>query len=345
MKKFIFMMIAVFAMAVSAMAQQNNYAGSSKFTDNWSVGINGGVQTNLHDWNAPQGATFGVELDKQITPLFGLTFEANGGVNNRMNWYCDANHFCNDVVFDQVSALVDGRFNLMNAFGGYKGSPRLFEIEALAGVGYGHGFASKSSGVAKTDALLAKTGLNLNFNVGKSKAWTLTVRPAVVWNVSQTGQFDSRFAIGQLTAGVVYHFKGSNKKHHLDLPIPVIVEKTVEKVVEKQVIVEKIVKVPSTATAAKVVNVDNCWTVSFAKGSSEITSDVKAIADAINKTNGSYRISGFTSPEGSENVNKALGLARANALKNALVNAGVDENRIEIDNSYESLRTATIKLK
>lgn len=343
MKKFIFMMIAVFAMAVSAMAQQTNYAGSSKFSDNWSVSVNGGVQTNLHDWNAPQGATFGVELSKQITPIFGLTFEANAGVNNRMNWYSGVSHLHNGTAFDQVSAFADGKFNLMNAFGGYKGTPRLFEIEALAGVGYGHGYASKTSGVAKTDALLAKTGLNLNFNVGKSKAWTITVRPAVVWNVSQTGQFDSRFAVGQLTAGVVYRFKCSNKKHHFALPVPVVIEKPVEKIVEK-VVYPTVVTTPKNTDAVSAV-VDNCWSVDFAQGSAEITSDITNIVDAIKSCNTNVVISGFTSPEGSEKVNKALGLARANALKKALVDAGVDATRIEINNSYEALRIATVKLK
>ena len=341
MKKFILMMVAVFAMAVSATAQQTNYAGSTKFTDNWSVGVNGGVQTNLHDWNAPQGAVFGITLNKQLTPLFGLTFEANGGVNNRMNWYASKGHwhYCNGTAIDQFSALALGRFNLVNAIWGYKGTPRLFEVEALAGVGYGHGYATETSGRPKTDALLAKAGLNFNFNLGKAKAWSVYVQPAVVYNTSVTGQFDCKYAVGQLTAGVVYHFKNSNKKHYEELPVPVIVEKPVEKIIET--VVEKTVVV--TDTVAKVAN--NAWNVSFAQGSSKITSDVTDIANAIKSSNGKYVISGFTSPEGSEKVNKSLGIARANALKEALVNAGVDAGQIEIDSAYESLRTATVKLK
>lgn len=342
MKKFIFMMVAVFAMAVSATAQQTNYAGSTKFTDNWSVGVNGGVQTNLHDWNAPQGAVFGITLNKQLTPLFGLTFEANGGVNNRMNWYAGQEHFHNGTIIDQFSVLADGRFNLVNAFWGYKGTPRLFEVEALAGVGYGHGYAIESCDYQKTNALLAKAGLNLNFNLGEKKAWTVYVQPAVEFNTSATGQFNCKYAVGQLTAGFVYHFKNSNKKHYEELPVPVIVEKPVEKIVEK--IVEKEVIVKDTVTVAA-KNTDSAWKVSFAQGSSKITSDVTEIANAIKNSNAKCVISGFTSPEGSEKVNKALGLARANALKDALVEAGVEADQIEIDNAYESLRTATVKLK
>ena len=341
MKKFIFLMIALFTMAV-ANAQQTNFAGSSKFTDNWSIGLNGGIQTNLHDWNTPNGAVFGLELNKQVTPLFGLTLEANAGVNNRMNWYSGATHFCNGTAFDQVNVLVDGRFNLMNAVWGYKGTPRAFEVETVTGVGYGHGFASSASGYPTTDVLLAKAGLNFNYNFGKQKQWTVKVTPAVLWNVSATGKFDSRFGVAQLTGGIVYHFKSSNQKHHFSLPEPEFIDKItiVEKPVEKVVTVDKIVKVVDDAA-----NVGTCWSVDFKQGSSEIAGDVKALADEINKTNGALKISGFTSPEGSERVNKALGEARAKALKDALVKAGVDAGRISIEQNYETLRTATVRVK
>lgn len=338
MKKFIFMMVAMLTFTVSATAQQKNFAGSSNFFDNWSIGANGGVQLNLNDWNAPQGAVFGLELNKQITPLFGLTFEGNAGVNNRRNWYSNASHIHCTKVIDQVNALVDGRFNLMNAIGGYKGSPRLFEVDVLAGVGYGRGYANRSDGFYNSNALLAKTGANFNFNLGKAKAWTISVRPAVIWNIATTGEFNSNYAVGQLTAAVVYHFKNSNHKHYASLPEPVIVEKKINNTIEKKVVVEKTV-------FRHAPNINNCWTVNFAQGSSEITSDVSIIAKEINKTKGVYKISGFASPEGTEEINKTLGIARANALKNALIKAGVDENRIEIDNSYESLRTANIILK
>ena len=78
MKKIITLMIALFAV-ISMDAQ--NYAGSSSFLDNWSIGVRGGVQTNLKEWNKPQGAIAGLELNKQLTPLFGLTIEGVTGFN------------------------------------------------------------------------------------------------------------------------------------------------------------------------------------------------------------------------------------------------------------------------
>ena len=336
-------MFVAIMMVITATAQQTNFVGSSKFTDNWSLGITSGVQTNLNSWNTPQGAVIGIELDKQITPLVGFTFGLNTGINNRMNWFKNGSHLHNGVLIDQMAGIVDVRFNAMNAFLGYKGKPRAFEVEGLVGVGYGHGFATESSRLPKSGAILGKTGVNFNFNVDKAKAWTLTFRPSVIWNTSGSNKFDSKFAVAQFTAGAVYHFINSNKKHYSELPIPLIVEKEVkpekekivERVIEKKVVVEKIV-----ARAANYY-----ISVSFEQGSSVITSDVAPLAAEINKTTDTYKISGFTSPEGSESVNKELGLARAKALKDALVKAGVDEKRLEIDNSYESLRTAVIMKK
>lgn len=203
MKKFIFMIMAVLCSVMTVSAQsQSNYSGSSKFLDNTSVGIVGGVETNLHDWNAPQGAVAGILLNKEITPIFGVTLEGNTNINGLRNWASDASHICSNT-FDGLSVYLTPRVNLTNAILGYKGSPRKFEIEAVAGPGYGFLLHDEYN------ALLVKAGLNFNYNV--SKAFTVMLRPAVVYNLSANdAQFDSRSAVAQLTAGVVYHFKTSN---------------------------------------------------------------------------------------------------------------------------------------
>ena len=52
MKKFILTMLLALTAVFSVNAQtQSNYAGSSKFMDNVSVGVVGGVETNLNQWN------------------------------------------------------------------------------------------------------------------------------------------------------------------------------------------------------------------------------------------------------------------------------------------------------
>ena len=53
-------------------------------------------------------------------------------------------------------------------------------------------------------------------------------------------------------------------------------------------------------------------------------------------------IIGNISPEGSEEINKALAIARAESIKNALIKAGISADRITITNEYANQRRATI---
>lgn len=216
MKNFIFTMFAMFMMAMSMNAQ--TVYGNHKFWDNWSVGVEGGVQTNLHDWNAPQGATVGLHFDKDITPVYGLTFEGQCGFNNVANWmHPEQIHVHNGYVVDDVAVFATNRVNLMNWWGGYLGHRRLFEVEALGGLGYGLGFIKDVNGDMDTnDNWLVKTGLNLNFNLGKERAWTVNVSPTVVWGMTNRDGIDlyAGNAVAQINAGVTYHFRNSTGTHH-----------------------------------------------------------------------------------------------------------------------------------
>ena len=75
MKKITLLMFAMFSMAYSANAQYN--VEGHKFFDNWSVGVEGGITTNAHDWNTPNGAIFGINLTKAVTPV--VSFELGVG--------------------------------------------------------------------------------------------------------------------------------------------------------------------------------------------------------------------------------------------------------------------------
>lgn len=209
----------IFILAALAMVSLSSSADrlykSSRFFDNWSLGVSGGVQSNLYKWNTPQGAVAGLHLDKEVSPVFGLTFESYVNVNGVTNWMYPTQmhiHGAYNNIIDGVSAFAVGRVNLCNLFGGYAGHRRVFEIEALAGAGYGHTFTAGSL-LAPDDALMAKAGLNLNFNLGKLRAWTLSLRPAAVWAATSKYSFDGRYAVGELTAGLTYHFKNSNGTH------------------------------------------------------------------------------------------------------------------------------------
>ena len=132
MKKITSLVIALFAVATSATAQYN--VSGHRFFDNWSIGVDGGITTNLHDWDTPNGGVAGIQLTKGITPVFSLQSELQAGFNNWSNW--NVSH--SDLVVDNLTATLMGKINLMNWFCGYKGEPRLFEVGLKAGIGYLH---------------------------------------------------------------------------------------------------------------------------------------------------------------------------------------------------------------
>ena len=76
MKK-LFLLFAVAMMTVSASAQVT--VEGSKFTDNWSIGIQGGLatKTNNNRWLSNLNANAGLRIGKEITPVFGLVAEGN----------------------------------------------------------------------------------------------------------------------------------------------------------------------------------------------------------------------------------------------------------------------------
>jgi len=232
MKK-ILVAVALMAVCVSAQAQPTD--AGTRFFDNWSVGIHGIAYTPLkgHKFFKDMRAGVGISINKDITPAFGVTLEGNFYINP--NWAPEAPLYRTKTVFDATNVSLLGRINFMNLFAGYKGAPRVFEIEAVGGIGWLHslgGWTLNSSIPgnelgSSNSAVSVKTGLNLNFNLGKKKAWTFTLQPAVVWNLEGATQDANRSwgaggrharlnahdAWFELEAGFTYHFKNSNGTH------------------------------------------------------------------------------------------------------------------------------------
>lgn len=333
MKKILTLLVALFA-AFSVSAQ--NYAGSSKFTDNWSIGVDGGIQTNLKAWNKPQGAVAGININKQISPLFGVTAEGIVGINNVCNWNDNASHFCNGVAIDQLNIFGDGRLNITNALYGYNGKPRWIEFEALGGLGYGHTYAAGQNG---SDAVLAKAGLNINFNLFKSRALTLAVKPAIVWSINDNC-FNVHNGVAQLTAGLVWHFGTSNGKRYIEkLDINALIAENESLINDntylkdeldkkpKELVREIVREVPATNAAAAVENAKTY--VLFAKNSSALTNEAKQTLDAVNAQ--FVKIVATASPEGTKEYNKQLSEKRAAVVADYLTKKGIKVS------SYEGL--------
>ena len=167
----------------------------------------------------------GLELRKQISPVFGLGIEGE--------WSVNTSYGQSSTAFDHQYVGAQGIVNLNNLFAGYTGAPRLFEVELLAGCGWGHsffhgshpseGFNGYDAGDGDQNYFATKVGLNLNFNLGQSKAWTIGLKPAVVWNMNSNPteyaatNYNINGAAFELEAGVTYHFKNSNGEHYMTL--------------------------------------------------------------------------------------------------------------------------------
>ena len=339
MKKFIFMILAAICSIMTVSAQsQSNYCGSSKFFDNVSIGVVGGVETNLNDWNAPQGAVAGIVLNKEISPIFGVTLEGNTNINGLRNWASDASHFHCANTFDGLSVYLTPRVNLTNALLGYKGSPRKFELEAVAGPGYGFWLHDEYN------ALLVKAGLNLNYNL--SNAFTVTLRPAVVYDLNGTGTFNTNHAIGQVTAGIVYHFKTSNGTRSFK-KAKLYSQSEVDALNAKITDLQSNLETANKAVKTNAINtVDTVYTespsslgnvVSFTLNSAKVDETQMANLDnavRILKENPDLKVTlkGYADKNtGSTSYNKRLSVRRAEAVKKVIVDKyGIDTDRIDV---------------
>lgn len=203
-KTFLFSALAIAAM--SASAQQAIQQPS--LCDNWSIGVNGGVTTPLvdHPFFGSMRGMFGLNVEKKLTPVFGLGAEGFATINTSS---FTGKHSSTAIDRSYVGAY--GSVDLMNLFGGYQCETRPFNIDVIAGAGWGHDYYTSSEGKG-VNFMATKAGLNFNFNV--SDDVTITLQPSVFWNmtganVAQTSAaYDARRASFNLTAGVTYHIGG-----------------------------------------------------------------------------------------------------------------------------------------
>lgn len=196
-----------------------------RFFDNWSVTAAGGVYHPLaYSLNGNLvSPVFGVELKKQFSPIFGLAAEYNYFVRNT--------HF-SDYKAHRPQVHLLASYNLMNLFGGYRGQSRFFEIDVKWGMGVGTYADALEGADSRGDYLVSKVGADFNLNLGRNRVWSLTLRPAVVFDLRAKGEhhvaYHANQADVQLMAGVTYHFRDHDKRRNFSLASAVAFEPTVE---------------------------------------------------------------------------------------------------------------------
>ena len=322
MRKFIFIfaLFSAFVCAANAQIATEN----SNALDNIGVGITAGAATPL-DFNSvfPLNTNVGLKVTKDFTPTFGLQLEGLAFLND--------NHF-NDLktAVKATNVGLNGVINLTNLVKGYNGTPRTLELGLVAGLGWLHTWDTS------VNNLSAKTGFDVSLNLGKTKAHSFVLTPAVYWNLNKFNciQFDKRGSQLALNLTYVYHLKTSNGTRHfktydvgaLCAKIDYLQGKLdeCESRPEKVKIVEKVVTVAPKTDA--VVKKDNAkWIVAFDTNSKVLTDEAIFVLNQIG-TNSVVDIEATASPSGTAEYNQKLSEERAKAVADYLTNKGVKVN-------------------
>lgn len=328
MKKFILM----FALMISAFVGANAQTAIEKATivDNTYAGINVGATTPL-SFNSvfPLNTGVSVTLGKNWTPIFGT--EVQSGI-----LFNDNGFGTNNLPFVKaINTGVNTTINLTNLVLGYNPN-KVFELQTVTGLGWMHIYNKDGvstyydGGLVENDddELTAKAGLRFNWNLGKTKAWSLNVEPAVLWNLTNGSgdrvRFNKNYAQLALSVGVAYKFKTSNGTHNFKVwnvgkmndEINSLREQLAKKPKE---VVREVIKNELVSSQTK-------WVVFFDKNSYELSNDAKIILDGIAKGS-NVDVVGHASSEGTVEYNQSLSERRANAVADYLSSRGVNVNK------------------
>ena len=357
MKK-LFFVLAAAMLTVSASAQKTTIT-SNKTGDNWYVGANIGIATPIAKFpyeNDAEGAgrlkgfapKLGVRVGKNLTTVFGIALDADVYMEAS-----DKSAMKQCTFVDAINVDLLGTFNLSNAFAGYKGEPRPFEVIALVGGGYSHTYGAPKSGVN------VKGAFDFAFNLGAAKNLQLYIEPAIVfgqpmpsWSNPLRKANGKWNGIGQVSVGLNYKFGNSNGSSNFKIEqlrdqaeIDGLNAKINELRADNKAKDGKIAadgrtiadlksqlaacqaRPAQTIIEERIIKEMNATLqpiVIFGQGKTTIDAAGMASCEMVakymkNHPDSKVKILGYASPEGSKEVNDRIAKQRAEAVKNVLV--------------------------
>jgi outer membrane protein OmpA-like peptidoglycan-associated protein len=347
MKKYL-LMFAVAAFSAQTMSAQTVL--ESKTTDNWYIGINGGINAPGHGFKVMKNINpeVGLRFGRYFTPVVGFAVEGTARLADKPGKYSK-----NAIKSTNVSLL--GTVNLSNWFGGYPGQPRTFEVVALGGFGWEHlyGCLLSPNASGEANALTSKAGIDFTFNLGQKKAWQLYIEPNIVWALNRNDYNRVRYSLYDAVLGVLvgvnYKFKNSNGTHNFkiaELRDQAEIDGLNDKINELRanlndkdaLLAAKDAQIRDLQAALDACNSKPCDpvyvkpatatnlqpTVLFRKGKSVIDpaqyAPIELIASYMkNHPEAKVEVKGYASPEGPLELNNKLSVDRANAVMNALI--------------------------
>ena len=356
MKKIILMLTVTLMSLQTAYSQQALV--ESKTSDNWYIGINGGLSSKIthNSFFKSLNPSLGLRVGRYWTPVAGWAVE--GDLYFRDKGY----DFSQAKRLKGMNLNFLGTLNLSNWLAGYSGQPRLFEMVALGGLGWSHIFDSKTS---RNNDLVTKFGFDFLLTLDEARAWQFYVEPAINYNLTSNSRcnFNLNTAAFQLSVGVNYKFGNSNGTHNFKIAnlrdqteiddLNTFVNELKGELVAKDKRIAQGIRMIGTLEdsleaarnvkptivnkVTKVVNVKNNVlqpTVIFGQGKSSVDAAQMASVAMIakymkNHPESKILIKGYASPEGNPELNQKLSEARAESVKKALVGRyGISASRL-----------------
>ncbi|MCF0235661.1 MAG: OmpA family protein [Bacteroidaceae bacterium] len=302
------------------------------------------------------GGTVGI--NKQFVPSFGLTTELD---LLRGKGKLPGSQFSRSMV------SIVGRINLMNLFDGYYGRPRIFEMQLRGGVGWGHTFSTEAT-VPDQNYIVSKTGLELNCNIGASRALTIGLRPEVIFDLRNGGQdqyesFSFDRADWRLLLALTVHFGNGHGGRHPALVTPTKIysrsllpatasaapprevqrlQRPLARQTEPVELLKPQMAQQSSAVATRVVTEvlresKLEYLISFNAGDVTVASDQFATLERIashlrRNPSAIVLLRGYSSPDGSVQINERVARQRAEVVKSLFVGKyHIQTNRIVVE--------------
>lgn len=342
MKKFILMFALLLGMAVNMTAQ--TIVKPATF-DNTYVSVRYGVTAFMHpgcneftNFAHSLAGQSEIQFGKYITPKFGVALDGTLGWDT----YSCEKMSKNVVPFVSVAALAKYRVVDFNRFG----------VVAVAGPGWIHAFdANSNSEHFDQNGIFTKFQLEFSYKV--TDRVIVDVVPELNYNFTSgkfehnhQPTFDARNAWYGLNVGLTYKFGNdfqlcdklytAAEWNALNEEVNNLRAELAKKPKEVKVVETKVVK--ETVKDATFLP-----SVTFERGSAVVGS-IDDLIKVVKATTGTVTLVGSTSPEGPEELNADLATARANAVKKALVKAGVSADRIKTVTTYDAQRAVQVLL-
>ncbi|MBO7419113.1 MAG: hypothetical protein J6U14_09310 [Bacteroidaceae bacterium] len=208
MKKFLLIWAFVLT-AIAATAQEQDYMYPSVWSDNWYVGVHGGINSKVtnNDFLTNLNSHAALRIGRDFNPYFGLMVEGT-------LFFGDNKFGYSEQIVKAYNIDLLGSVSLVNLLGGFKGKQRIFETKFIFGPGMNHIVGLDTD---NNNDLIAKLGFEFVFHFDKIAALEFYLQPAINFNLdhySSRTQFNVNYSAWQLAIGINYRFKNSNGTHY-----------------------------------------------------------------------------------------------------------------------------------